>query len=73
MSSAPTRVAWVSGIIAFCACLLAGLVQNCMPLTAARRAAVAGIVFAVMCWLCARVVLNVIRVGLKNSREQTKP
>ncbi len=73
MASSATRVAWVGGIVAFCACLLAGLLQQCMPLTAAKRAAVAAIIFAVMAWLCARVALNVIGVGLKNSREENKP
>ena len=73
MSSAATRVAWVSGIVAFCACVLAGLLVECLPLTAVKRAAVAAVAFAIVSWLCARVVLNVIRVGLKNSREETKP
>ena len=70
MSSLPKNVGLLSGIVVFCAALLAALLCDCAPLQAARKAALCAIAFAPVTWLCTHVALGVVYAGLRRRDDQ---
>ena len=71
MSSLPKNVGLLAGVVAFCAATLVGLLSSCPPLLTMRKAAVCGIVVALVARLSTRLAMGVVRDGLRQGREQS--
>ena len=70
MHSLPRNLGLLGGIVAFCAALLLGLLQDYPPLMATRKAAICAVALALVAWLCTRIAIGVMRDGMRQySRE----
>ncbi|MCK4282842.1 MAG: hypothetical protein KAX44_00890 [Candidatus Brocadiae bacterium] len=70
MSSLPKNVGLLGGVVAFCAAMLVGLLYSCPPLLAMKKAAICGVVVALVARLSTHLAMGVVRDGLRRSRRE---
>jgi len=59
----------LGGIVAFCAGLLVGLLRDCPPILAVKKAALCGLILGVVAWMGVQVALGVMGVGVVKDQE----
>jgi len=71
-SSPAKKVGLLGGIVVFCATLLLGLLQDCQPLAAMKKAALPAVLSALVIRLCVQIAFDVVQDGIKRHAKENK-
>ncbi len=63
-SSLAKKIGLLGGIVVFCAVLLLGLLRDCQPMAALKKAALSAVLLGFVTRLCVQIALNVVQDGI---------
>ena len=69
MRDLPKSFGTLGAVVAFCSAEMVGLLRECPPLSAAKRAALCALALGLVSWAAAHVALSVLRAGAESEQE----